>query len=199
MKKVLIASNNLGKIREIAGILAELDIAVVGQKELGVGPVEETGVTFIENALIKARYASAQSGLPALADDSGLEVDALDGRPGVYSARFAGPDATDAENNRHLMALLKDRGPEPLTARFRCVMVFLRHPEDPSPIIGQGVWEGEIIREARGQGGFGYDPYFWVPQSGCSVAEMSEVEKNKMSHRGAALRALLQTLRESHV
>ena len=127
MKKVLIASNNLGKIREIAGILAELDIAVVGQKELGVGPVEETGVTFIENALIKARYASAQSGLPALADDSGLEVDALDGRPGVYSARFAGPDATDAENNRHLMALLKDRGPEPLTARFRCVMVFLRH------------------------------------------------------------------------
>lgn len=199
MKKVLIASNNLGKIREIAGILAELDIAVVGQKELGVGPVEETGVTFIENALIKARYASAQSGLPALADDSGLEVDALDGRPGVYSARFAGPDATDAENNRHLMALLKDRGPEPLTARFRCVMVFLRHPEDPSPIIGQGVWEGEIIREARGQGGFGYDPYFWVPQSGCSVAEMSEVEKNKMSHRGAALRALLQMLRESHV
>lgn len=199
MKKVLIASNNLGKIREIAGILAELDIAVVGQKELGVGPVEETGVTFIENALIKARYASAQSGLPALADDSGLEVDALDGRPGVYSARFAGPDATDAENNRHLMALLKERGPEPLTARFRCVMVFLRHPEDPSPIIGQGVWEGEIIREARGQGGFGYDPYFWVPQSGCSVAEMSEVEKNKMSHRGAALRALLQMLRESHV
>lgn len=199
MKKVLIASNNLGKIREIAAILAELDIVVVGQKELGIPEVEETGVTFIENALIKARHASVHSGLPALADDSGLEVDVLGGRPGVYSARFAGTSATDAENNRHLMGLLKDRGSEALTARFRCVMVYLRHPEDPSPVVGQGVWEGEIILEPRGQGGFGYDPYFWVPQAGCTVAEMGETEKNRMSHRGAALRALTCALRDGHV
>ncbi|HAZ42323.1 MAG TPA: non-canonical purine NTP pyrophosphatase, RdgB/HAM1 family [Methylococcaceae bacterium] len=199
MKKVLIASNNLGKIREIAGILAELDIVVVGQRELGVGEVEETGVTFIENAIIKARHASLCSGLPALADDSGLEVDALDGRPGVYSARFAGPGACDADNNAKLIESLRQAGPGPLTARFRCVMVYLRHPEDPSPVIGEGVWEGEILREAHGVGGFGYDPYFWVPQAGCTVAEMDEMTKNRMSHRGAALRSLLRSLRENHV
>lgn len=199
MKKVLIASNNLGKIREIGAILAELDIVVVGQRELGIPEAEETGVTFIENAIIKARHASFHSGLHALADDSGLEVDALGGRPGVYSARYAGEGASDADNNRHLMAQLKDVGPEPLKARFRCVMVYLRHPEDPSPVIGQGVWEGEIIRAPRGQGGFGYDPYFWVPQAGCTASEMAEADKNQMSHRGAALRALLGSLRETHV
>ena len=199
MKKVLIASNNLGKIREIAGILAELDIVVVGQRELGVGAVEETGVTFIENAIIKARHASLCSGLPALADDSGLEVDALDGRPGVYSARFAGPGASDADNNAKLIDSLQLVGSGPLTARFRCVMVYLRHPEDPSPVIGEGVWEGEILREAQGGGGFGYDPYFWVPQAGCTVAEMDEMTKNRMSHRGGALRSLLRSLRENHV
>lgn len=198
MKKVLIASNNPGKIREIAGILAELDIVVVGQKELGVAEVEETGVTFIENALIKARHAAKCSGLPAMADDSGLEVDALGGHPGVYSARFAGPGASDTDNNRTLMEALRDAGPGPLTARFRCVMVYLRHAADPSPVIGQGVWDGVIVREPRGQGGFGYDPYFWVPAMGCTVAEMAETDKNWMSHRGAALRALLHSLRETH-
>ena len=199
MKKVLVASNNLGKIREIGGILAELDIVVVGQKALAIGEVQETGMTFIENALIKARHAAQQSGLPALADDSGLEVDALGGKPGVYSARFAGEHATDADNNRHLMESLKDHDASALTARFRCVMVYLRHPEDPSPVIGQGTWEGEIVREPRGHGGFGYDPYFWVPETGCTVAEMDEALKNRMSHRGAALRALLNSLRERHV
>lgn len=199
MKKVLVASNNLGKIREIGGILAELDIVVVGQKALAIDEVQETGMTFIENALIKARHAAQQSGLPALADDSGLEVDALGGKPGVYSARFAGEHATDADNNRHLMESLKDHESSALTARFRCVMVYLRHPEDPSPVIGQGTWEGEIVREPRGHGGFGYDPYFWVPESGCTVAEMDEALKNRMSHRGAALRALLNSLRERHV
>lgn len=198
MKKVLIASNNLGKIREIAGILAELDIDVVGQKELGVGEVEETGVTFIENALIKARHASRCSGLPALADDSGLEVDVLGGKPGVFSARFAGPGATDLDNNLKLLATLQKHGPGPFKARFRCVMVYLRHPEDPSPVIGQGVWDGEIVSEAHGVGGFGYDPYFWVPDAGCTVAEMDETQKNQMSHRGAALSALLLSLRESN-
>lgn len=199
MKKVLVASNNLGKIREIGGILAELDIVVVGQKALAIGEVQETGMTFIENALIKARHAAQQSGLPALADDSGLEVDALGGRPGVYSARFAGENATDADNNRHLLESLKDHDASALTARYRCVMVYLRHPEDPSPVIGQGIWEGEIVREPRGHGGFGYDPYFWVPETGCTVAEMDEALKNRMSHRGAALRALLDSLRERHV
>lgn len=198
MKKVLIASNNPGKIREIGGILAELDIVVVGQKELGVGDVDETGVTFIENALIKARHASLSSGLPALADDSGLEVDALGGLPGVRSARFAGPGATDADNNQKLLESIRDIESIPLTCRFRCVMVYLRHAEDPSPLIGQGVWEGEILREPRGVGGFGYDPYFWVPQAGRTVAELAEAEKNRMSHRGAALRELLQSLRQSH-
>ncbi|MEN9681542.1 MAG: hypothetical protein RLZZ627_1435 [Pseudomonadota bacterium] len=198
MKKVLIASNNLGKIREIGGILAELDIVVVGQRELGVSDVEETGVTFVENALIKARHASACSGLPALADDSGLEVDFLEGLPGVRSARFAGPGATDAANNQKLIDSLKEAGSGPLTCRFRCVMVYLRHPEDPSPLIGQGVWEGEIVREPQGESGFGYDPHFWVPQSRCTVAELAEADKNRMSHRGAALRALLQSLRERH-
>jgi len=197
-EKVLIASNNLGKIREIGSILAEVDIVAIGQRELGVGDADETGLTFIENAIIKARHASACSGLPALADDSGLEVDALGGLPGVRSARFAGPGATDEENNQKLLESIIDAGPEPLACRFRCVMVYLRHPADPSPLIGQGVWEGEILREARGHAGFGYDPYFWVPQLQCTVAEMDEGQKNRMSHRGAALRALMQALKESH-
>lgn len=195
MKKVLVASNNLGKIREISGILAELGIEVVPQKALGIVDVEETGLSFIENALIKARHASAVSGLAAIADDSGLEVDALLGRPGIHSARFAGPDASDAENNVKLVKCLQETGLSTFTARFRCVMVYMRHHEDPSPVIGQGVWSGEIILEPRGQDGFGYDPYFWLPDLGVTAAEISHEEKNRRSHRGVALRSLLSGLR----
>lgn len=195
MKKVLVASNNLGKIREISGILAELDIEVVPQRALGIVDVEETGLTFVENALIKARHASAMSGLAAIADDSGLEVDALHGRPGIYSARFAGTDASDKENNVKLVECLQDTGLSTFPARFRCVMVYLRHPEDPSPVIGQGVWSGEIILEPRGRDGFGYDPYFWLPELNLTAAEISHEEKNQRSHRGVALRSLLSGLR----
>lgn len=198
MKKVLVASNNPGKIREIGGILADLDIEVIPQRTLGIEDADETGVTFIENALIKARHATRCSGLPAIADDSGLEVDALGGRPGVYSARFAGANATDSENNLKLIESLRDLGGDAFSARFRCVMVFLRHPEDPSPVIGQGVWEGEIILSPKGDGGFGYDPYFWVPEAGLTVSEMTDAEKNRQSHRGKALNALINALRADH-
>jgi XTP/dITP diphosphohydrolase len=198
VKKVLVASNNPGKIREIGGILADLDIEVMPQRTLGIEDADETGVTFIENALIKARHATRCSGLPAIADDSGLEVDALGGRPGVYSARFAGANATDSENNLKLIESLRDLGGDAFSARFRCVMVFLRHPEDPSPVIGQGVWEGEIILSPKGDGGFGYDPYFWVPEAGLTVSEMTDAEKNRQSHRGKALNALINALRADH-
>ncbi len=198
MKKVLVASNNPGKIREIGGILADLDIEVIPQRAFGIEDADETGVTFIENALIKARHATRCSGLPAIADDSGLEVDALGGRPGVHSARFAGANATDSENNLKLIESLGGLGKEAFSARFRCVMVFMRHPEDPSPVIGQGIWEGEIILSPKGEGGFGYDPYFWVPDVGLTVSEMSDAEKNRQSHRGKALHALLNALRADH-
>lgn len=198
MKKVLVASNNPGKIREIGGILADLDIEVIPQRTFGIEEADETGVTFIENALIKARHATRCSGLPAIADDSGLEVDALGGQPGVYSARFAGASATDSENNLKLIESLRDLGGDAFSARFRCVMVLLRHPEDPSPVIGQGVWEGEIILSPKGEGGFGYDPYFWVPEAGLTVSEMTDAEKNGQSHRGKALKALINALRADH-
>jgi XTP/dITP diphosphohydrolase len=198
MKKVLIASNNPGKVREIAGILAELNIEVVPQKSLGITDAEETGLTFIENALIKARHASKISGMPAIADDSGLEVDVLGGRPGVFSARFAGPHASDAENNQKLLVSLADYALPRVTARFRCVMVYLRHAEDPSPLFAEGLWEGEIVRNPQGSEGFGYDPYFFVPEIGCTVAAMKAEDKNRLSHRGAALRALFQQLTQHH-
>jgi XTP/dITP diphosphohydrolase len=199
MKKVLVASNNPGKIREIASILAELNMEVVAQKQLGITEADETGLTFVENALIKARHAALSSGMPAIADDSGLEVDVLKGRPGVFSARFAGPKASDRDNNQMLLNALSGCDVEPISARFRCVMVYLRHAEDPSPLIGEGVWEGEIIREAKGEGGFGYDPYFWVRDMGCTVAEMGEADKNRLSHRGKALRSLFTSLAAAHV
>lgn len=196
MKKVLIASNNPGKVREIGRILAETGIQVADAGSYPLGAVEETGLTFIENALLKARHASRVSGLPAIADDSGLEVDVLLGRPGIYSARFAGPDASDLSNNQKLLDAVAQFKDQSLSARFRCVMVLLRHPEDPSPLIGEGVWEGHLLREPRGTQGFGYDPLFDVGQ-GVSAAELSLEEKNMLSHRGKAIRALVAGLLQS--
>jgi XTP/dITP diphosphohydrolase len=190
MKKILLASNNPGKVREIAAILADHDIEVLPQTAFAIPEAGETGLSFVENAILKARQASRLSGLPAIADDSGLEVDALGGAPGIYSARYAGPDATDPGNNAKLLRELAGVPEARRTGRFRCVMVFLRHEFDPSPVMAQGVWEGVILEREQGAGGFGYDPLFYVPEKGCASAELSAEEKNSLSHRGKALRAL---------
>lgn len=195
MQKIVLASNNAGKVREIQALWADSGVRIVPQSDFQVPEVEETGLSFVENAILKARHAGRYAGLPTLADDSGLEVDALRGAPGVFSARFAGPKATDADNNTKLLDALKGI-PEPQrTARFRCVMAFLRHPDDASPILAEGVWEGSILDAPRGAGGFGYDPLFFVPEQGCSSAELSAADKNRLSHRGQALRAVVEKLR----
>ncbi|MTW20292.1 XTP/dITP diphosphatase [Allochromatium palmeri] len=185
---IVLASNNAGKVREIERVLAEARIHIRPQSEYGVPEVEETGLTFVENAILKARHAAHHSGLPAIADDSGLEVDALRGAPGIYSARYAGPGATDAANLRKLLVDLTDVPETERTARFQCVLVYLRHAEDPTPLICQGTWEGRILFEPRGSNGFGYDPIFLVPSQGCSSAELDPDTKNQLSHRGQALR-----------
>ncbi len=176
-------------------MLAGLSIEVVSQRELGIEDAEETGLSFVENAILKARHASLASGLPAIADDSGLEVDALDGAPGIYSARYAGPDATDEHNNHKLLKALSGLLPEQRTARFQCLLVYLRHAKDSTPLICQGTWEGRILEAPRGNNGFGYDPLFWVTEQACSSAELPPEKKNQLSHRGQALRRLLEQLR----
>jgi XTP/dITP diphosphohydrolase len=193
-KKFVVATGNRGKLREIRALTDGLGIEVVPQSEFAVPEVDETACTFVENAILKARQAARYSGLPALADDSGLEVDFLQGAPGVRSARYGGSGAGDQANNDKLLQALEGVPEARRGARFRCVMVFLRHPEDPSPLIGQGVWEGRILSRSRGSGGFGYDPVFWVPELGCSVAELSPVDKNRLSHRGLALQSLFGQL-----
>ncbi|GAB4171125.1 MAG: RdgB/HAM1 family non-canonical purine NTP pyrophosphatase [Rhodocyclaceae bacterium] len=191
--RLVLASNNPGKLRELSALLAPLGIELLAQSSLGVGEAEEPHVTFIENALAKARHASRASGLPALADDSGLCVDALDGGPGVRSARLAGERASDEENNRRLLDLLD--GSEDRQAHYYCVLVLVRAPEDPQPLIAEGEWAGEILRAPRGAGGFGYDPLFWLPGLGCSSAELPAERKNELSHRFRAASALAQRLR----
>jgi XTP/dITP diphosphohydrolase len=193
-ERIVLASNNPGKVREINQLLAGAHIQVVPQREYGVSEVAETGLSFVENALIKARHASLHSGLAAIADDSGLEVDALEGAPGIYSARFAGPEASDQDNNAKLLAALGDLPDEARGARFQCVLVYLRHPRDPTPIICQGTWEGRILEAPHGDNGFGYDPLFFVPTHGCSSAELDPATKNQLSHRGQALRRLCEAL-----
>lgn len=175
-------------------MLAGLDIQVVSQRELGIEDADETGLSFVENAILKARHAAQASGLPAIADDSGLEVDALNGAPGIYSARFAGPDATDEHNNHKLLKALATLPPEQRTARFQCLLVYLRHAQDPTPLICQGTWEGRILESPCGNNGFGYDPLFWLPEQNCSSAELPPDTKNRLSHRGQALRQLLAKL-----
>lgn len=197
MSRVVLASGNAGKLRELSALLAPLDLELTPQGSLGLAPAEETGTTFLENALLKARHAARGARLPALADDSGIEVDALGGRPGVWSARYAGAGASDADNLRLLLRELEEV-PEPRRgARYRCVIVLVRSPDDALPLVAHGRWEGRIARAPHGQGGFGYDPVF-VPAGGQrTAAELSETEKNAVSHRGQALRALVAVLEQA--
>ncbi len=194
MSRVVFASNNPGKVREVAQLLTDSGLEVVPQSEYLVPSPEETGLTFVENALIKARHASEHTSLPAIADDSGLEVDALDGEPGIHSARFAGEDASDADNNSLLLGELAGLPEAERTARFQCLMVYVRHPHDPTPVICQGTWEGRILTSPRGGNGFGYDPLFFVPELGKTSAELDSATKNRLSHRGQALRKLVEAL-----
>ena len=192
--KVVLASSNPGKLAELNALLQPAGLQVVSQGALGVEPPEETGLTFVENALIKARAACAATGLPALADDSGVVVDALGGAPGVRSARYAGDGASDADNVARLLDALEDVAAPERTAAFVCAIVYLRHARDPCPIVCEGVWEGRILDVARGAGGFGYDPVFFVASLGRTAAELSRAEKNEVSHRGQALAQLLGRL-----
>lgn len=194
MKKLVVASSNPGKLRELAQLFGGLDYQLYPQSEFGVAEVPETGTTFVENAIIKARNAAQHTGFAAIADDSGIEVDALNGEPGVYSARFAGADAGDDANNALLVEKLRSVPEQQRSARYRAVIVYMRNAADPSPIICEGSWEGSIILEPQGQGGFGYDPYFYLADQGCTSAELSAELKNQLSHRGQALRELLEKL-----
>ena len=191
--KLVVASNNPGKLREFGQMLAPLGWETIPQKELDVPECEEPHVTFVENALAKARHAAACTGLPALADDSGLCVHALGGAPGVFSARFAGEPKSDERNNEKLVADLADKSDR--RAHYVCVMVFVRHADDPQPVIVEGEWHGEIVDLPRGQGGFGYDPYFFLPDVGATAAELDAAEKNRRSHRGKALAQLVERLK----
>lgn len=196
-QKLLLASNNSGKLNELQHMLGGLDwpIQVLPQRELQIEDAVENGLSFIENALIKARHAARLSGLPALADDSGLCVPILNGAPGIYSARFGGEHGNDARNNQALLdALQPHRSEQPIVGMFVCVLVLVRHADDPLPIIAQGVWHGEMLDTPRGAQGFGYDPLFWLPELGKSSADMNQAEKNKISHRGLAMRELLLQL-----
>lgn len=197
-KTLVLASGNAGKLKEFDGLLKPLGFDVCPQADFGVHDVEETGLTFVENALLKAREASRVSGLPALADDSGLEVDALHGAPGIYSARFAGEPKSDTRNNEKLLTALADCVEGQRSGRYWCVLVYLRHPDDPVPVIVQRSWEGEILAHPRGEGGFGYDPLFWLPDQNMSVAELSAETKNRLSHRGRALQGLVDLLKVAH-
>jgi XTP/dITP diphosphohydrolase len=194
IQKAVLASGNLGKVKELAGMLSSLDIEVLPQSEFAVSEVAETGSTFVENAIIKARHAAKQTGLPAIADDSGLAVDALGGEPGVYSARYSGEQATDQSNIIKLLEAMSDTPKGKRQAKFLCVLVFMRHADDPTPIICQGEWHGEILGEQLGENGFGYDPVFWVEAQNCSSAQLSPEQKNGLSHRAKALKLLLAQL-----
>ncbi len=193
-ERLVIASANPGKLREFRELLAELPFAVVGQGELGITGAQETGSSFLDNALLKARHAAKAAGAAAIADDSGLEVDALDGAPGIRSARYSGEGADDAANNAKLLLAVKAAPAHRRTARYRCVLVFVAGESDPLPLTAEGVWEGRILDSPRGTGGFGYDPYFWLPELNMTAAELSPSEKNRRSHRGMAMRALREQL-----
>ncbi len=197
MQKIVLASSNRGKLNEFNQVLGGLDYEVLPQSSFEIPDADETGLSFVENAIIKARHASRISGLPALADDSGLEVDLLDGAPGIFSARFSGEGATDASNNEKLIAMLGSFPEEERTARFQCLLVFMRHAEDPTPLICQGSWEGRILLEPRGSNGFGYDPLFYIPELECCSAELEPEQKNRLSHRGQAVRQLVDRLAAS--
>ena len=193
-KKVVLATGNVGKVRELVSMLSGLGIAVFPQSDFAVSEVAETGSTFVENAIIKARHAARQTGLPAIADDSGLAVHALGGAPGVFSARYSGDQATDQSNIIKLLDAMVNIPKDKRQAKFLCVLVYMRHADDPTPIICQGEWLGEITAEQQGKNGFGYDPIFWVAEQDCCSAELSAEQKNIFSHRGKALKLLLAQL-----
>lgn len=194
--QIVLATSNVGKIKEIRAMSKELPIEWILQSELNIPDADETGKTFIENAILKARHASKLSGLPALADDSGLVVDALNGAPGVYSARYAGKNATSIERNNKLLIEMKKVPEEDRGAAYHCVLALVEYENDPVPLICHGIWEGSILFEPRGENGFGYDPIFYIPTHDCSVAELSETEKNKISHRGQVMEQLITAFRE---
>jgi XTP/dITP diphosphohydrolase len=196
MKKIVLATGNQGKVREMADLLADFGFDVVAQSEFNVSEVAETGTTFIENAIIKARHAAKETGLPAIADDSGLEVDYLGGAPGVYSARYAGEDASDQQNLEKLLDAMKDVPEVQRSARFHCVLVLMRHENDPTPLVCHGKWEGRILTQAHGSNGFGYDPIFFVPEENCASAQLEPMRKKQLSHRGQALKKLFQAIEE---
>jgi len=194
-RRIVLATGNAGKLKEIRDIFSGVDVDIVAQSEFDTPEAIEDGLSFVENAILKARNAAAHTGLPALSDDSGIEVDALNGEPGIHSARYAGNDESNIQRLlRELDGVPEDRR----TARFQCVMVYLRHANDPVPVITQGVWEGKILEAVQGEGGFGYDPVFYVPERGCSAAELSADDKNSLSHRGKALRQMLNHLSSSY-
>lgn len=195
MKQVVLATGNAGKVKEMSEILQPLGWKVSPQSEFFDSEAEETGLSFIENAILKARYACAQTGLSAIADDSGIEVSALLGQPGIYSSRYAGENATDQDNIDKLLAAMEDVPPCQRQASFYCAMVFCRHANDPTPLVALGRWQGEILHEPVGAGGFGYDPIFFVPDQGVSSAELTKEQKNKISHRAQALHALVKQIK----
>ena len=196
-QKIVLASGNAGKLREFQQLLSACGFDVVPQSDFNVSNPDETGTTFFENAIIKARHACQHTGLPAIADDSGIEVDALNGRPGVYSARYAGDNANDETNNQKLLQELAGVPTEQRTARYHAVLAYMRHADDPTPILCHSTWEGIILNEPRGEGGFGYDPLFFVPTHNCASAELDKAEKNRISHRGKAMQELLQKIAQA--
>ncbi len=196
MDKIVLATGNKGKVKELNELLSGLNYEIVPQSEFQVDSVPETGTTFVENAIIKARHAARVTGLPAIADDSGIEVDALLGRPGVYSARYAGEDASDQDNLDKLLEELNGVPKVLRTARYWCVLVYMRHADDPTPVICQASWEGSITNSPSGSNGFGYDPIFWVTEENRTAAELDSDVKNTLSHRGKALQLLLQALQD---
>ncbi|HHI81982.1 MAG TPA: RdgB/HAM1 family non-canonical purine NTP pyrophosphatase [Rhizobiales bacterium] len=195
-RRIVLATGNTGKVRELGALLAQLDIEIIPQSEFDVPEADETGLTFVENAIIKARNAAAHTGLPAIADDSGLEVDFLKGAPGIYSSRFAGVNANSQDNVKKLLTEMKDVADAERSARFQCLLVFMAHDKDPTPLICQGTWEGSILHEQQGDGGFGYDPVFYVPTHDCASAELTAEIKNQLSHRGQALRKLAEAMQQ---
>jgi XTP/dITP diphosphohydrolase len=194
IERLVVASGNTGKLAELQALLTGLVSELRPQSFYDVPTAAETGTTFVENAIIKARHAASHTRLPALADDSGLEIPALDGEPGVRSARWAGDEADDPANNARLVDALLDLGPDERVAHYRCVIVLMRHAGDPAPLIAEGRWSGQLIETPQGDGGFGYDPHFYLPALGCTAAELPAAEKNRQSHRGQALNALRRHL-----
>lgn len=198
MNKIVLASGNKGKLREFAELFAPLDIEVVPQSDFDVPEAEETGLSFVENAIIKARNACEYTGLPAIADDSGIEVDYLLGAPGIYSARFAGENACDDDNLNALLTALTGVPDRERAARYQCLLVMMRHSKDPTPLICHGDWQGRILQAPMGDGGFGYDPIFWVTQTQCSAAQLTSEQKHAISHRGKAIRKFIEEIQHAN-